>query len=56
MAKRCKIKVVWLNGDAQEYYGGLHVDEKVLRIWPADSPGKSVTIPLVCIHHYETEG
>ena len=56
MAKRCKIKVFWLNGDIQEFHGGLHLDEKVLRIWPTDQQNKTVTIPLVCIHHYETEG
>lgn len=56
MAKRCKITVQWLNGDVQEFFGGLHVDEKLLRIWPAENPGQAVSIPLVCIHHYTTEG
>lgn len=56
MAKRCKITVYWLNGDVQEFYGGLHVDEKLLRIWPADTPGQAISIPLVCIHHYATKG
>jgi len=55
MPKRCKITVYWLNGDMQEFYGGLHTDEKLLRIWPADT-GLAVSIPLVCIHHYITEG
>ena len=55
MPKRCKITVYWLNGDMQEFYGGLHADEKLLRIWPADT-GLAVSIPLVCIHHYITEG
>lgn len=56
MAKLCKITVCWLNGDEQQYYGGLHADEKQLRIWPANDPGKTIIIPLVCIHHYITEG
>ena len=55
MAKRCKITVQWLNGDMQEFYGGLHVGEKLLRIWPADNPSESVSIPLVCIRHYTTK-
>ncbi len=56
MAKCCNITVYWLNGDVRQYYGGLHADEKQLRIWPAADPGKTITIPLVCIHHYITEG
>lgn len=56
MAKRCKIIVHWLNGDVEEYHGGLHADEKLLRIYPTDSPGKAVHVPLVCIKKYLTEG
>ena len=56
MAKQCKITVQWLNGDVQEFIGSLHTDNKLLWIWPADNPGKSITIPLVCIHHCTTEG
>lgn len=56
MAKYCKVTVYWLNGDVQEFYGGLHADEKLLRIYPADKAKTSVNIPLVCIQRYITEG
>ena len=56
MARKCKITVYWLNGDVQEFYGGLHADEKLLRIWPNDRSNTSINIPLVCISRYVTEG
>lgn len=56
MAKYCKITVHWLNGDVQEFFGGLYVNENLLRIYPADKTKTAVNIPLVCIQHYITEG
>ena len=32
MPKYCTIEVHFMDGRVEEYYGGLHVDEKVLRI------------------------
>ena len=52
MPNYCSIMVYYMNGQIDQYYGGLHVDEKVLRIWPKD--GSSVTIPLVNIRKYVT--
>lgn len=55
MAKRCKILVHFVSGDDTEFFGGLHADEKLLRIYPA---GENITvhIPLVSILWYTTEG
>ena len=52
MPKLCKIEVHFMDGRVETYYGGLHVDEKVLRIWPKD--GAAVTLPLKNIRKYIT--
>ena len=52
MPKQCTIEVHFMDGRVEEYFGGLHVDEKVLRIWPPD--GCAVTIPLKNIRKYIT--
>lgn len=52
MPKYCTIEVHFMDGRVEQYYGGLHVNEKVLRIWPPD--GCSVAIPLVSIRKYIT--
>lgn len=53
MPKYCTIEVTFMDGHVVTYHGGLHVDEKVLRIWPVS--GGSVTIPLVNIRKYVTQ-
>lgn len=55
MAKYCRITVHYIDGDVEEYYGGLHADEKLLRIYPAEG-GKTVYIPLISIQKYITAG
>ena len=52
MPKYCTIVVHFMDGKVDEYFGGLHVGEKVLRIWPVD--GGSITIPLCNIRKYVT--
>lgn len=51
LPKYCKITVYYNNGDIEKFYGGLHADEKLLKIRPADS-GRTINIPLVCIRKY----
>lgn len=51
MAKHCGILVYYINGEEEFFYGGLHVDEKLLRIWPAKETF-SINIPLVSIKKY----
>ena len=53
MPKYCTIEVCFMDGHVVTYHGGLHVDEKVLRIWPVS--GGSVAIPLVNIRKYVTK-
>lgn len=55
MAKHCKIVVHFVSGEVAEFFGGLHADEKLLRIYPV---GENITvhIPLVSIQRYTTEG
>lgn len=52
MPKRCNITAHYIDGRTEEFYGGLHVGDKVLRIWPQRGP--AVAIPLVNIRKYET--
>lgn len=52
MPKYCTVEVHFMDGHVETYYGGLHVDEKVLRIWPRD--GGSVVLPLKNIRKYIT--
>lgn len=54
MAKYCKIAVHYKNGDIQEFFGGLHADEKLLRIYPADG-APTVHIPMTSIQYYTTD-
>lgn len=53
MAKLCNITVYFTDGNIEEYYGGLHADEKLLRIYPADG-GETINIPMVSIQKYIT--
>ena len=53
MAKFCNITVYFVDGSIEEYYGGLHADEKLLRIYPADG-GTTINIPMVSIQKYIT--
>lgn len=50
MPKHCSIEVHFMDGRVETYFGGLHVDEKVLRIWP--KTGGSVVLPLKNIRKY----
>ena len=52
MSKYCSITVHYLDGRKEEFFGGLHATETVLRIWPQNGP--SISIPLVNIRKYET--
>ena len=52
MAEYCKITVHYLDGHTDEYLGGLHATETLLRIWPRDGP--AIAIPLINIRKYET--
>ena len=52
MPNYCKITVYYLDGRQEEFYGGLHATETLLRIWPQHGP--SVSIPLANIRKYET--
>ena len=50
MPKYCNVVVYFIDGRVEEFYGGLHVDEKVLRIWPRS--GGSVVLPLKNIRKF----
>lgn len=52
MPKYCTITVHYIDGRTEEFFGGLYVNDKVLRIWPQHGP--AVSIPLVNIRKYET--
>ena len=52
MPKYCKIIVHYVDGRMEEFYGGLHLSDNVLRIWPQHGP--AISIPLVNIRKYET--
>ena len=52
MSECCKIIVHYLDDRIEEYNGGLHATETLLRIWPRDGP--AVAIPLINIRKYET--
>lgn len=53
MSKYCKIIVYYLDGREEEFYGGLHATETMLKIWPQH--GAAVSIPLANIRKYTTE-
>lgn len=55
MAKYCGILVYYNSGGEDFFYGGLHVDEKLLRIYPAKET-HAINIPLVSIKKYMTTG
>lgn len=52
MPNYCAITVFYMDGREEEFYGGLHATETLLRIWPQHGP--SISIPLVNIRKYET--
>ena len=54
MAKHCRIVIYYLNGQVEEYFGGLHCGETVLRIWPV-SGGQQIQIPLSSVLKYVTD-
>lgn len=56
MPRKCKIVVVYLDGTTTEFFGGLHLSEGILNIYPSDCGKQTVRIPLVNIRHYVTEG
>lgn len=51
MPNYCTIIVHYNDGSKEEYYGGLHLSDGVLRIWPQHGP--AVSIPLTSIRKYE---
>ena len=55
MAKYCGLLVYYNNGEEELFYGGLHADEKLLRIWPAKET-HTINIPLVSIKKYMVTG
>lgn len=52
MPRYCTVTVYYMDGRKEEFFGGLHLSDNVLRIWPQHDP--PVTIPLVNIRKYET--
>ena len=52
MARYCTITVYYIDGRKEEFFGGLHLCDNVLRIWPQH--GAAITIPLTSIRKYET--
>ena len=55
MPKYCGILVYYNNGEEEFFYGGLHVDEKVLKIWPVKDTC-AISIPLASIKKYIATG
>ena len=53
MPNYCTITVYYMDGVTEQYYGGLHINESVLRIWPRD--GNPCAIPLCNIRKIETK-
>ncbi|MBQ9838991.1 MAG: hypothetical protein IJO56_05845 [Oscillospiraceae bacterium] len=56
MPRQCKIIIHYLDGKTEEYFGGLHKDDTILHIYPADRRCQTVRIPLANIRCYVTEG
>ncbi len=53
MPSYCTITVHYMDDTTEQYFGGLHISNSVLRIWPLeDTP---CTIPLCNIRKIETK-
>lgn len=52
MPRYCTVTIYYMDGRSEEFFGGLHLSDNVLRIWTQH--GSAVTIPLVNIRKYET--
>lgn len=49
------IKVYYVDGTTEDYYGDVAVGDSILSVFPQDNRGMSIKIPLSQIKKYEIE-
>ena len=49
----CTVTVHYMDGVTEQYYGGIYINDSILRIWP--QKGTSCAIPLCNIRKIETK-